>query len=126
MPVYPQRSCGQRFKISCLGSKLYVSNLSYPTTEDVLRRLFLQAGVVNSVCLGKDRISGRSRGFAFIEMSNQAEAQNEIEMFNGQSLGDHNLRVSLADPREELGQAAQGPGTADSHRNTKHSSSQRY
>ena len=59
-------------------SKLYVGNLSYSTTEDELRTLFLQAGTVTSVALIKDRDSGRPKGFAFVEMSNQAEAQKAI------------------------------------------------
>ena len=84
-----------------MNSKLYVGNLSYSTTEDELRNLFFEAGTVASVALIKDRDSGRSKGFAFIEMSNQAEAQKAIEMFNGRSLGDRELRVSLAQQREE-------------------------
>jgi RNA recognition motif-containing protein len=82
-------------------SKLYVGNLSYSTTEDELRTLFLQAGTVTSVALIKDRDSGRPKGFAFVEMSNQVEAQKAIEMFNGRSLDDRELRVSMAQPREE-------------------------
>jgi RNA recognition motif-containing protein len=84
-------------------SKLYIGNLSYSTTEEDLRTLFSQAGTVTSVALIKDRDSGQSKGFAFVEMSNQAEAQKAISMLNGQSLGDRELRVSLARPREERG-----------------------
>lgn len=84
-------------------SKLYIGNLSYSTTEDDLRNLFGQAGTVASVALIKDRDSGQSKGFAFVEMSNQAEAQKAISMFNGQFLGDRELRVSIARPREERG-----------------------
>jgi RNA recognition motif-containing protein len=84
-------------------SKLYVGNLSYSTTEDELRNLFMQAGTVTSVALIKDRDSGRSKGFAFVEMSNQVEAQKAISMFNGQNMGDRELRVSIAQPREERG-----------------------
>ena len=79
-----------------MNSKLYVGNLSYSTTEDDLRNLFFEAGTVASVALIKDRDSGRSKGFAFVEMSNQAEAQKAIEMFNGRSLGDRELRVNIA------------------------------
>lgn len=86
-----------------MNSKLYVGNLSYSTTEDDLRTLFLQAGTVTSVALIKDRDSGRPKGFAFVEMGNQAEAQKAIQMFNGHSLGDRDLRVNLAQPREERG-----------------------
>jgi RNA recognition motif-containing protein len=84
-------------------SKLYVGNLSYSTTEEDLRSLFMQAGTVASVALIKDRDSGQSKGFAFVEMSNQVEAQKAISMFNGHNMGDRDLRVSLARPREERG-----------------------
>lgn len=84
-------------------SKLYVGNLSYSTTEEDLRTLFMQAGTVASVALIKDRDSGQSKGFAFVEMGNQAEAQKAISMLNGQNLGDRELRVSLARPREDRG-----------------------
>ena len=60
-------------------SKLYVGNLSYSTTEDDLRTLFFQAGTVASVALIKDRDSGQSKGFAFVEMGNQAEAQKTLQ-----------------------------------------------
>src|ERR687891_1530003 len=84
-------------------SKLYVGNLSYSTTEDDLRTLFFQAGTVTSVAVIKDRDSGQPKGFAFVEMSNQSEAQKAVSMFNGFSMGDRELRVSLARPREERG-----------------------
>ena len=94
------RRCSPRRKME---SKLYVGNLSYSTTEDDLRTLFFQAGTVTSVALIKDRDSGRSKGFAFVEMGNQVEAQKAISMFNGHNLGDRELRVSIAQPREERG-----------------------
>jgi RNA recognition motif-containing protein len=84
-------------------SKLYIGNLSYSTTEDDLRSLFFQAGTVTSVTVIKDRDSGQSKGFAFVEMGNQAEAQKAISMFNGYNMGDRELRVSIARPREERG-----------------------
>jgi RNA recognition motif-containing protein len=82
-------------------SKLYVGNLSYSTTEDDLRTLFTQAGTVSSVALIKDRDSGQSKGFAFVEMSTQVEAEKAISTFNGYQMGDRELKVSLARPREE-------------------------
>ena len=82
-------------------SKLYIGNLAYSTTEDDLRTLFFQAGTVASVALIKDRDSGQSKGFAFVEMSNQSEAQKAITMFNGYNMGDRELKVSMARPREE-------------------------
>jgi RNA recognition motif-containing protein len=84
-------------------SKLYVGNLSYSTTEDDLRTLFAQAGTVSSVALIKDRDSGQSKGFAFVEMSNQVEAEKAISMFNGRQVGDRELKVNMARPREERG-----------------------
>jgi RNA recognition motif-containing protein len=84
-------------------SKLYVGNLSYSTTEDDLRTLFTEAGTVSSVALIKDRDSGQSKGFAFIEMSTQVEAEKAISIFNGRMVGERELKVSLARPREERG-----------------------
>ena len=84
-------------------SKLYIGNLSYSTTEDDLRTLFFQAGTVASVALIKDRDSGQSKGFGFVEMSNQVEAEKAISMFNGYQLGERELKVNMARPREERG-----------------------
>jgi RNA recognition motif-containing protein len=81
--------------------KLYVGNLSYTTTEDELRTLFAQAGTVASVAVIKDRDTGKPKGFAFVEMSTQAEAQKAITMFNGHRLDERTLTVNLARPREE-------------------------
>jgi cold-inducible RNA-binding protein len=91
-------------------SKLYVGNLSYSTTEDDLRTLFFQAGTVASVALIKDRDSGQSKGFAFVEMSTQAEAQKAMTMFNGFNVGNRELKVSLARPREERSGGGGGGG----------------
>ncbi|MBN2387913.1 MAG: RNA-binding protein [Anaerolineales bacterium] len=82
-------------------TKLYVGNLSYETTEDELRDLFSQAGTVSSVALIKDRDSGRSKGFAFVEMSNQSEAEKAIQLFNDQTFGNRPLKVNIARPKEE-------------------------
>ncbi|GAB4453818.1 MAG: RNA-binding protein [Anaerolineae bacterium] len=83
--------------------KLYVGNLSYQTTEDDLRTLFAKAGQVASVAVIKDRDTGNSKGFAFVEMSTQAEAQKAVSMLNGFSLEDRELKVNLAKPREDRG-----------------------
>jgi RNA recognition motif-containing protein len=83
--------------------KLYVGNLSYSTTEEELRELFAQAGTVASVAVIKDRDTGRSKGFAFVEMGTQAEAQKAISMFSSHKLGDRALTVNMARPREERG-----------------------
>lgn len=84
-------------------AKLYVGNLSYQTTEQSLRDLFMQAGNVVSVALIKEPGTQRSKGFAFVEMSSQSEAQKAISMFNGYSLSDRQLTVNVARPREERG-----------------------
>jgi len=82
-------------------TKLYVGNLSFDTIEDDLRTLFAEAGTVASVTLVKDRDSGRSKGFAFVEMSSQDEMERAIKMFNGYSLRERELKVDKARPREE-------------------------
>jgi hypothetical protein len=81
--------------------KLYVGNLSYTTSEEQLFDLFSQVGTVSSVELIKDRVTGSSKGFAFIEMSTQVEAETAISKFNDQPLEGRNLKVSLARPKEE-------------------------
>jgi cold-inducible RNA-binding protein len=91
-------------------TKLYVGNLSYSATEEALRDLFAQAGTVSSVTLIKDRDTGRSRGFAFVEMSSQVEAENAISMFNGYSMDNRQLTVNIARPREERGGGGGGFG----------------
>ena len=84
-------------------TKLYVGNLSYSTTESELSELFAQAWAVKSVALITDRETGRSRGFGFVEMATQEEAQKAISMFNGNQMGDRALTVNFARPREERG-----------------------
>ena len=84
-----------------MDTKLYVGNLSYSVTEDELRELFAQAGTVTSVAVIKDRDTGQSKGFAFVEFSTQADAQKAINRFNGQKLGERTLTVNLARPKEE-------------------------
>ena len=83
--------------------KLYVGNLSYTTTEDDLKTLFTKAGQVVSVALITDRDTGNSKGFAFVEMNAQVEAEHAISMFNGFNLNDRKLKVNLAKPREDRG-----------------------
>lgn len=84
-----------------MDTKLFVGNLSFDTTEEDLRALFSQAGTVTSVSLIKDRDTGRSKGFAFIEMSNQSEAEQAIKLFNGFSLGNREIKVDKAREKEE-------------------------
>ena len=92
-------------------AKLFVGNLSYTTTEQSLRELFMQAGNVSSVALIKEPGTQRSKGFAFVEMSSQSEAQKAISMFNGYNLDDRQLTVSVARPREERGGSNQKRGS---------------
>lgn len=84
-----------------MGNRLYVSNLSYQTTENELQEHFQQCGTVSSVQIVLDRETSRSRGFGFITMGSDAEAQAAIEQLNGQTLDGRSLRVSEARPREE-------------------------
>jgi len=82
-------------------TKLYIGNLSYDTTEEMLRELLGQAGTVASVDIIKDRDTGRSKGFAFVTMSSQVEAEKAISMFNEKNIDDRVLKVNIARPREE-------------------------
>jgi len=84
-----------------LETKLYVGNLSFNTTEDGLRELLAQAGTVQAVELIKDRDTGRSKGFAFVTMSNQTEAEKAISMFNETMFDDRAIKVNFARPKEE-------------------------
>jgi RNA recognition motif-containing protein len=84
-----------------MDAKLYVGNLSYDTTEDGLRAKFTEAGTVVSVEVIKDRDTGRTKGFAFVTMGTQAEAENAIKMFNGKMLDNREIKVNIARPREE-------------------------
>jgi RNA recognition motif-containing protein len=81
--------------------RLHVGNLAKTTTEDELQTLFAQAGQVASVTVITDRDSGTSKGFAFIEMTTEAEAEQAITILNGYNLSDQELKVSLAKPRRD-------------------------
>jgi RNA recognition motif-containing protein len=91
-------------------AKLYVGNLSYDTTEQGLRELFMQAGNVVSAVLIKEPGTNRSKGFGFVEMSSQSEVQKAISMFNGYTLNERQLTVNVARPREERGGGQQRNG----------------
>jgi len=84
-----------------MGTKLYVGNLSFNTMEDDLRQLFSQAGTVTRCDLITDKFTGKSRGFAFVEMGSEAEAQKAIADFGGKDLDGRPLTVNEAKPREE-------------------------
>jgi len=95
--------------------KLYVGNLSFTTTEDAIRTLFAQAGTVTSVEVIKDRFTGNSKGFAFVQMSSQQEAEKAITMFNGYSLDNREIKVNPARPREDAGRGGFGDRRNDSY-----------
>lgn len=82
-------------------AKLYIGNMSYDTTETELRTMFSEAGTVESIDIIKDRDTGRPKGFAFITMGSQAEAEKAISLFNEKNLNDRPLTVNIARPREE-------------------------
>ena len=82
-------------------TKLYIGNMSYDTTEEQLRTMFGEAGTVGSVDIIKDRDTGRPKGFAFVMMSSQVEAEKAISLFDGKTVNDRALKVNLARPREE-------------------------
>jgi RNA recognition motif-containing protein len=86
-----------------MSTKLYVGNLAFQTTSQDLEQLFAQAGTVQSASVVEDRDTGRSRGFAFVEMSSQEEATSAIEQFNGKEVGGRSLKVNEARPRENRG-----------------------
>lgn len=83
--------------------KVYVRNLAKSTTLEELKVLFTKAGTVTGVDLIRDRKSGASKGFAFITMSAQSEADKAVSMFNAYSFNDQELKVDLAKPREQRG-----------------------
>jgi len=93
-----------------MGTKLYVGNLSYATTANDVQSLFEQAGTVASCDLPVDKFSGKSRGFAFVEMGSQEEASRAIEQFNEHELDGRNLVVNEARPREPRGGGFGGGG----------------
>jgi cold-inducible RNA-binding protein len=83
-----------------MSTTLYVGNLAFETTSKELNELFAQAGTVQSANVIEDRDTGRSRGFAFVEMSSNEEAAAAIDQFNGKEIGGRALKVNEAKPRE--------------------------
>lgn len=82
---------------------IFVGNLSFSSTEDAVRGMFESYGVVDRVSIITDRETGRSRGFAFVEMSNDEEAERAINAMNGMDFGGRKLNVNEARPRDERG-----------------------
>ena len=84
-----------------MGKKLYVGSLSYDTTDESLKEAFSRAGTVESASVITDKMSGRSRGFGFVEMSTDEEAQKAVEMLNGQEVDGRKVTVNEARPMTE-------------------------
>jgi len=84
-----------------MDTRIYVGNLNKATTQEEINTLFAQAGTVTSVDLVKDKGTGVSKGFAFVSMPEQAEAEKAISMFNAYSLAHNELKVNVAKPRVE-------------------------
>ena len=80
---------------------IYVGNLSYEITDDEVRNIFSPHGEVSSVSIIKDKYSGQSKGFGFVEMPNQAEAEEAIKTLNESDLKGRNIKVNQAKPKEE-------------------------
>ena len=83
---------------------IYIGNLPFNATEDEIREVFAAFGQVNSVTIIKDKMSGRSRGFGFVEMAEDAESQNAIQALNGKDFKGRGMVVNEARPREERGE----------------------
>jgi cold-inducible RNA-binding protein len=93
-----------------MSTKLYVGNLSFDTSAQDLEQLFGESGTVQSASIIEDRETGRSRGFAFVEMSSKEEASAAIAALDGKEVGGRNLKVNEAKPRESNGGGGGGRG----------------
>jgi len=93
-----------------MAKKLYVGGLPYSTTEDQLRDAFAQAGAVSSAVIIMDKMSGRSKGFGFVEMTSDDDAGKAIDMWNGKDFGGRTLTVNEARPMEPRRDSRGGGG----------------
>jgi RNA recognition motif-containing protein len=93
-----------------MNNRLYVGNLSFSATEDELRDIFGAHGNVQRATIVTDRETGRSRGFAFVEMGSDTEARAAIQALDGQSVGGRTIQVNVARPREDRGNGGFGGG----------------
>jgi RNA recognition motif-containing protein len=96
LPVYLEKAV-------LMDVKLYVGNLPRATTRKELDALFAQAGDVTAVDIISDRLTNGSKGYAYVSMSTQNEADKAVSMFNAYSLDDHRLKVALVKPRQQRG-----------------------
>jgi len=92
------------------GKKLYVGGLPYAVNEDQLRELFSEHGTVESATVITDRMTGRSKGFGFVEMSSQEEAQTAVDNLNNTQLEGRSITVNEAKPRQPRGDGGGGGG----------------
>jgi RNA recognition motif-containing protein len=93
-----------------MGRKLFVGNVPYETGEAELEALFSQAGAIDTVRVMRDMTTGRARGFAFVEMQSDDDAQTAIQRFNGQDLGGRALIVNEARPKPAFAGGGDGQG----------------
>jgi RNA recognition motif-containing protein len=93
--------------------KLYVGNLPFGATEEDLKKLFSEAGAIQSVKIVTDSYSGRSRGFGFVEMASNADAEKAISLINGKTFMDRTLIVSEARPQKKRGGEFKGRRNSD-------------
>lgn len=93
-----------------MAKRLFVGNLPFSATEEELKTMFSEAGEVSSVAIITDKFSGRSRGFGFVEMANDEEADKAIETLNGRELGDRAIVVNEARPMAERGERGERRG----------------
>jgi RNA recognition motif-containing protein len=100
-------------------NRLFVGNLSYQTAENDLQDYFAQAGVVTSVNVMMDKVTGRPRGFAFVEFATAEEAAKAVEQFHNKEFQGRTLTVNVARPREDRGPRS-SRGRADSEARTTH------
>ena len=108
--VVPQPGYCFKVRSKRLGKKLYVGNLNYDLTSEDLEQLFSQHGTVESAEVIQDRASGRSKGFGFVEMASDEDAQNAIEAMNGEDLAGRALTVNEARPKTDRGPRRGGGG----------------
>jgi RNA recognition motif-containing protein len=96
-----------------MAKKLYIGNLAYSTTDEGLKAACSQFGTVESAVVINDKMTGRSKGFGFVEMSTEEEAQKVVESLNGQEVDGRAIRVSEARPMEERPRGSFGGGNRE-------------